>query len=88
MKKILTLLAALAGTLALNAQNPGGLSAGLLDEIAKGYEGTAADKALRNALNTTPINTLALNADNLPMDTRFSDMVKTKGRMNQLSSGR
>ena len=88
MKKILTLLATLAGALTLGAQNPGGLSESVLGEIAKGYEGTAADKALRNALNTTPINTLALNADNIPMDTRFSDMVKTKGRTNQLSSGR
>ena len=88
MKKILTLLATLAGALTLGAQNPGGLSESVLGEIAKGYEGTAADNALRNALNTTPINTLALNADNIPMGTRFSDMVKTKGRTNQLSSGR
>ena len=88
MKKILTFLATLASALTLGAQNPGGLSESVLGEIAKGYEGTAADKALRNALNTTPINTLALNADNIPMDTRFSDMVKTKGRTNQLSSGR
>jgi bleomycin hydrolase len=80
-------LAAVAGTLTLHAQN-GGINAAMLAEISKGYEGTAADKAIRNALNTTPINTLALNADNLPMDTRFSDMVKTKGRTNQLSSGR
>ena len=89
MKKALMIVAALAGALTLNAQNrQGGISAELLGEISKGYEGTAADKALRNALNTTPINTLALNADNLPMDTRFSDVVKTKGRTNQLSSGR
>ena len=88
MKKILTIIAALAGAVTLNAQHPGGLSESVLGEIAKGYEGTATDKALRNALNTTPINTLALNADNIPMDTRFSDMVKTKGRTNQLSSGR
>ena len=87
MKKLFLLTVALASVLSLNAQN-GGLSAQLLAEISKGYEGTAADKALRNALNTTPINTLALNADNLPLDTRFSDMVKTKGRTNQLSSGR
>ena len=89
MKKALLILAAIAGTLTLGAQNKkGGIDAKLLGEISKGYEGTAADKALRNALNTTAINTLALNADNLPMDTRFSDMVKTKGRTNQLSSGR
>ena len=89
MKKTLLLAAALAGVCTLNAQeNKGGLSAGLLSEISKGYEGTPADKALRNALNTTDINTLALNADKTPLDTRFSDMVKTKGRTNQLSSGR
>ena len=89
MKKALLLLAAIAGTLTLSAQNKkGGIDAKLLGEISKGYEGTAADKALRNALNTTAINTLALNADNIPMDTRFSDVVKTKGRTNQLSSGR
>ena len=89
MKKALLLLAAVAGTLTLSAQNKkGGIDAKLLGEISQGYEGTAADKALRNALNQTPINTLALNADNLPLDTRFSDMVKTKGRTNQLSSGR
>ena len=88
MKRTLLVVAALAGALALNAQNKGGISAELLGEISKGYEGTAADKALRNALNTTPINTLALNAGNLPVDTRFSDIVTTKGRTNQLSSGR
>ena len=89
MKRVLLLIAALAGTVTLSAQNKkGGIDAKLLDEISQGYEGTAADKALRNALNTTPINTLALKADNLPLDTRFSDMVKTKGRTNQLSSGR
>ena len=80
MKKALLLIAALAGTFTLSAQNKkGGIDAKLLGEISKGYEGTAADKALRNALNTTDINTLALNADNIPVDTRFSDMVKTKG---------
>ena len=89
MKKALLILIAIAGTLSLNAQNKkGGIDAKLLGEISQGYEGTAADKALRNALNTTAINTLALNADNIPMDTRFSDVVKTKGRTNQLSSGR
>ena len=89
MKKLILLAVALTGALTLQAQSgKGGISARLLGEISKGYEGTAADKALRNALNATPINTLALNADNRPMDTRFSDMVKTKGRTNQQSSGR
>ena len=89
MKKALLLLAAIAGTLTLSAQNKkGGIDAKLLGEISKGYEGTAADKALRNALNTTALHTRALTADNIPMDARFSDVVKTKGRTNQLSSGR
>ena len=53
MKKALLILIAIAGTLSLNAQNKkGGIDAKLLGEISQGYEGTAADKALRNALWT------------------------------------
>ena len=83
--------------LALNyswAQNPagdpkGGISADMLRQISAAYEGTAADKALRNALNSTPINTLAVSADKIAMiDTHFSDEVKTLGRTDQKSSGR
>jgi bleomycin hydrolase len=67
----------------------GGISAEMLKEISKGYAGTAADKAIRNALNTTSITVLAENADNLAMiDTHFSDQVKTKGITDQKSSGR
>ncbi len=67
----------------------GGISDSMLEEIRKGYEGTASDKAIRNALNVTPINTLAMNSENIAMiDTHFSDVVPTKGRTNQLSSGR
>ena len=67
----------------------GGISAGLLAEISSAYEGSASDKAIRNALNTTPINVLAASAEKAAMiDTHFSDEVATKGRTNQLSSGR
>jgi bleomycin hydrolase len=67
----------------------GGISSEILSEIEKGYEGTATDKAIRNALNSNSINVLATNVDNLAMiDTHFSDEVKTKGRTNQKSSGR
>ena len=87
-RTVLTLLAA-AMTLSLAAQNEGGISAGLLSEISKGYAGTGTDKAIRNALNVTPINTLAQNAGNSAMiDTHFSDEVKTLGRTDQKSSGR
>ncbi len=88
MKQFVTLLCAfLLGTTAMTAQN-GGINADLLQEISKGYAGTPADKALRNALNTTPINTLALNSENGVVNTRFSHEVKTVGRTNQKSSGR
>ena len=67
----------------------GGISADLLAEISSAYEGSASDKAIRNALNTTPINVLAASAEKAAMiDTHFSDEVATKGRTNQLSSGR
>ena len=96
MKK-LVLAAALAAMCAgfdAYAQQPagnpkGGISAEMLAKISDRYEGNAADKALRNALATTPINTLAMNAENAAMiDTHFSDRVKTKGITDQKSSGR
>ncbi len=94
MKK--TSLAAVLLLLTLSAQaqqragDPkGGISAQMLQEISTAYEGTATDKALRNALNSTPINVLAASADKLAMiDTHFSDEVKTWGRTDQQSSGR
>lgn len=94
MNKSLTLAACLLLPLALHAQRPaasrdGGITPAMLAEIAQGYQGTPADKALRNALNTTQINVLAANADKAAMiDTHFSDEVRTKGRTNQESSGR
>ena len=67
----------------------GGISAEMLSEISKGYEGDADDKAIRNALAGSSIATLAVNADNAAMiDTHFSDRVKTKGITDQQSSGR
>ncbi|MBR6547008.1 MAG: C1 family peptidase [Bacteroidales bacterium] len=96
MKK-LVLVAALAAMCAgfdAYAQQPagnpkGGISAEMLARISDRYEGNAADKALRNALATTPINTLAMNAENAAMiDTHFSDRVRTKGITDQKSSGR
>lgn len=67
----------------------GGISADILAEISAGYEGDAADKALRNALAGTSIGTLAANAENAAMiDTHFSDRVRTKGITDQKSSGR
>ena len=67
----------------------GGISAAMLAEISKGYEGDADDRAIRNALAGSSIATLSVNADNAAMiDTHFSDRVKTKGITDQQSSGR
>ena len=94
MRKTLLVAASLLVSLSVFAQKPagdpkGGISASMLREISSAYEGTAADKALRNALNSTQINVLAASADNIAMiDTHFSNEVKTKGRTDQKSSGR
>ena len=99
MKKVLLSLLACAlipaagalaqtGTKAETCQK-GSLSPEVLTEISKGWEGTASDKALRNALNATSIKALSLNAENAPMiDTEFSDKVKTKGITDHKQSGR
>ena len=95
MKRIILLIA--AGTLSLVsafAQKPagdprGGISADMLRSLSTAYEGSASDKALHNALNSTPINKLAVSAERAAMiDTHFSDEVVTKGRTDQKSSGR
>ncbi len=89
-KLLISALLITAGSVAAMAQTgSGGITASMLTEISKGYEGNASDKAIRNALATTPIATLAMNADNAAMiDTHFTDMVKTKGITDQKSSGR
>ena len=86
MKRFLTLFLAIATAGAAMAQ---GIDESLLAEISKGYNSASpADKALRNALNVSPINTLAANASREGMDLHFSDIVKTKGRTDQKSFGR
>lgn len=83
------MLFAVLASVSMAAQTNGGITPEMLTEIQKGYEGTAADKAIRNAINTTAINVLSANAENAAMiDTEFSDRVKTKGITDQKSSGR
>ena len=87
MKKILIIATALLSISAF-AQK-GGLDEATLSEIRKGYEGTSADKALRNAMNAASLAVLAHNFERAAMiDTHFSDEIKTKGRTDQKSSGR
>lgn len=66
----------------------GGISEDMLTQIQKTYKYNAADKAIRNALNTTDISKLAKNSDVKPLDGNFSIRVKSKGITNQFSSGR
>ena len=90
MKRTIITIFALALTgVGAAAQQSGGITSEMLIEIEKGYQGTAADKAIRNALNTASVTILAANADNSAMiDTEFSDRVKTVGITDQKSSGR
>ena len=94
MKRVIITLAAILVGLNLSAQKPagdpkGGISPQLLQELSSSYAGNPTDKALRNALNSAPINVLAASAEKAAMiDTHFSDEVKTKGRTDQQSSGR
>lgn len=89
MKRIAVIIAVLAAGIPAMAQTRGSITTEMLNEIKTGYQGTASDKALRNALNTTAINVLAANAENVAMiNTDFSDRVKTKGITNQKQSGR
>ena len=89
MKKTVLLALAMCAALSLQAQQKGSISSEMLKEIEDSYVSTPADKAIRNALNTTSIAVLAENADNAAMiDTHFSDRVRTKGITDQKSSGR
>ena len=89
MKRTILLLALALLGVGAAAQPKGSITPQMLDEIKQGYAGTAADKAIRNALNTTSITVLSANAENAAMiDTNFSDRVKTWGITDQKSSGR
>lgn len=88
MKRLLTAFCLLATSVVV-AQNSGGIDAAMMEKIRTGYKNTPAERAVKNALATTSIATLAVNGDNLAMcDTHFSHIVKTKGITDQKSSGR
>lgn len=70
-------------------QTKGGISMQMLEQIKQSYQGTATDKALRNAIANNDIRKLSLNQDNQQaMDTYFSIKVNSKGVTDQESSGR
>ena len=90
MKRTLLLVALSVGCMCLQAQTKdGGISADMMRQIRQGYQGTAAQKAAKNALAHTAIATLAMSADNLnAVDDHFTYRVPTTGITNQRSSGR
>ena len=68
---------------------PGGLSAENLGKIRDSYKASPSDKALHNAIASTEIDVLAMNAENKNnFDTHFSHRVPSKGITNQRQSGR
>ena len=81
---------ALGITLSAYGQQPdGGISTEMLQQIKQSYKGTAADKAIHNAISNNDINKLAVNAESKNnFDTYFSNKVNSKGITNQRSSGR
>ena len=90
MKRLFICAALLLGALSASAQSKdGGISADMLGKIRQGYAATPEQKAVKNALASTSIATLAINGENLAMcDTHFSHRVKTVGITDQESSGR
>ena len=92
MKRLILCAAMLVGTLSASAQTQskdGGISDEMMSRIRQGYTASAEQKAIKNALASNSIATLAINSENLTMcDTHFSHQVKTVGITNQKSSGR
>ncbi len=89
-KRILSVFVLGTALLSVQAQqDKGGISNDMLKQIQQSYQGTATDKALRNAIGSNDIRKLALNQENLTgMDTHFSVKVNSKGVTDQKSSGR
>ena len=86
MKRLLTILA-LSSATALMAQTS--ISPEVLNQLQGSYTGSAADKALRNAISSGGIQSIALNQEHTQTpDTHFSIEVKSTGISDQQKSGR
>ena len=90
MKKMFLTALLMAGVLGASAQTKdGGISEDMLSRIRQGYTATPEQKAVKNALASNSMATLAINSENLTMiDTHFSHRVETKGITDQKGSGR
>lgn len=87
-KRFLSIALASALLLPLGAQNSGGISPSMLNQIQQSYKNTPQDKAIRNAINAADMKKLALSSDVEDFDGNFSIRVNSKGITNQYSSGR
>ena len=87
MKKMFLTALLMAGVLSASAQTKGGgISEDMLSRIRQSYAATPEQKAVKNALASTSMATLAINSENLArMDTHFSHRVETKGITDQKS---
>ncbi len=88
MKKLIVACFAIASATGLMAQE-GGISPKMYQEIQQAYKGTAADKAIGNAIRNESIKKLAVNREVRPLlNDHFTNKVLTQGITNQQSSGR
>lgn len=86
MKRLLTILA-LSSATALMAQTA--ITPEVLNQLQGSYTGSAADKAIRNAISSGGIQSIALNQEHTQtLDTHFSIEVKSSGISDQMKSGR
>lgn len=91
MKRLFTTLCigALASLSAVAVSPAGGIDSTMIGRLRNSYKPTAADRALRNALNGTDLDKLALNPEAAAaMDDNFSHRVPSRGITDQKSSGR
>ncbi len=89
-KKIVLIAIAAMMTLGVVAQSKdGGISDDMLEQMRKSYTNSPEQRAIKNALASTPIPKLIINSENLAaIDKHFTYRVRTKGITNQKASGR
>ena len=65
-KRFLSVIVFGTALLSVQAQDgQGGITSAMLSQIQQSYQGTASDKALRNAIGNNDIRKLALNQENM-----------------------
>lgn len=73
----------------MQAQNNGGIDDAMMQQIKKSYNNNGADKALRNAIVNSKLQTLAMNYENATaFNSHFSNKVNSVACTDQKSSGR